>query len=247
MKEGIIILDGYQNEFLFVLEFNNKKVKELNPLLREVIDDLFKDIDEDDIIKSWRNHINNQKGDIFIKIKNKVRSLSIKKGSQNSVHAESIDTFINYLRLLKVKESAIKKYLNYHYADNMNSKEYCDSHKEDINVLNKELNTIDIRHFINRFILKGRLSSYIVDGLIYGTPNDFFYINSKDICKIITESKNRSSNSVHIGCLFVQPQNRCLNNNKKYIDKKDYIQIKWYSLFDDIIMYKANKNIKKEL
>ena len=31
-----MIPDGYQNEFLFVLEFNNKKVKELNPLLREV-------------------------------------------------------------------------------------------------------------------------------------------------------------------------------------------------------------------
>ena len=65
-----MIPDGYQNEFLFVLEFNNKKVKELNPLLREVIDDLFKDINENDIVKSWRNHINNQKGDIFIKINN---------------------------------------------------------------------------------------------------------------------------------------------------------------------------------
>ena len=70
-----MIEKGYQNEFLFVLEFNNKKVKELNPLLREVVDDLFKDINENDIVKSWRNHINNQKGDIFIKINNVVLAL----------------------------------------------------------------------------------------------------------------------------------------------------------------------------
>ena len=43
------ILDGYQNEFLFVLEFNNKKVKELNPLLREVVDDIFYNVNEDSI------------------------------------------------------------------------------------------------------------------------------------------------------------------------------------------------------
>ena len=59
MKE---ILDGFQNEFLFVLEFNNKKIKELNPLLREVIDDLFPGYNEDSIIKSWRNNKGNEKG-----------------------------------------------------------------------------------------------------------------------------------------------------------------------------------------
>ena len=234
-----MIPDGYQNEFLFVLEFNNKKVKELNPLLREVVDDLFKDINEDDIVKSWRNHINNQKGDIFIKINNIVRSISIKKGAKNSVHAESINSFMSYLRLLGVKENIIKYYLRFHYAENMTSQEYCETHKEEIEMINKALSKIDIKFFINRFILKGRLSSYIVDGLIYGTPNDFFYINSNDVYKIVSETKNRDSKSVHVGCLFIQPQNRCLNNNQQYIDKRDYVQVKWYSLFDDIVMHKA--------
>lgn len=40
------IQDGYQNEFLIVLEFNNKKIQELNPMLRETIDDLFPSVDE---------------------------------------------------------------------------------------------------------------------------------------------------------------------------------------------------------
>ena len=69
------IQDGYQNEFLIVLEFNNKKVKELNPMLREVVDDLFPEVCEESIIKSWRNHINNQKGDILIKVEGQIRNI----------------------------------------------------------------------------------------------------------------------------------------------------------------------------
>ncbi len=234
-----MIEKGYQNEFMFVLEFNNKKVKELNPLLRDVIDDLFDDISENDIVKSWRNHINNQKGDIFIKINNVVRSISVKMGSRNSVHAEGINTFINTLRLHGISESTAKKYLGFHYAENMTSKEYCELHQDEIKVINKDLSKIDLSFFIDRFILKGRLSMYPVDGIIYGTPNDFFWINRFDVYKIIMNTKDRESKSVHIGCLFIQPQNRCLNRNEKYMDKKDFVQIKWYSLFDDILMYKA--------
>ena len=160
-------------------------------------------------------------------------------GSRNSVHAESLDTFISMLRLKGLDETTIKKYLCFHYAENMTAKEYCETHQEDIKYLNKQLSKIDIDYFINRFVLKGRLSIYPVDGMIHGTPNDFFWINQKDVYKIIEHTKNRDSKSVHIGCFFIQPQNRCLNNNNKYIDKRDYVQIKWYSLFDDIIMYKA--------
>lgn len=107
MKE---IQDGYQNEFLIALEFNNKKIKELNPMLREVIDDLFPDYDEDSIIKSWRNHINNQKGDILIKVNNKIKTISIKKGSRNSVHVESLESFKKLL-----EESGVKEKIIYYY------------------------------------------------------------------------------------------------------------------------------------
>ena len=83
-KSSKKILDGYQNEFLFVLEFNNKKIKELNPMLREVVDELFPGYDEESIIKSWRNPSSIEKGDIFLKVNGHLRSISIKKGSRNS-------------------------------------------------------------------------------------------------------------------------------------------------------------------
>ena len=80
-------ISGEDNEFSFVKYLNGKKVGELNPLFRDLIDSLFY-CKEDDIIKCWRNHFP-QKSDIFIKINGKLKGISIKKGS-------SLDPFFFY-------------------------------------------------------------------------------------------------------------------------------------------------------
>lgn len=247
------IQDGYQNEFLFVLEFNNKKVKELNPLLREVIDDLFPNTNEENVIKSWRNHINNQKGDILVKINDQIRLISIKKGSRNSVHLENIEAFKILLKESGIKDKNIYNYELFHYGvDKFNykkiltSSEFCKKNKRKIKKLNESLKKIDINKIIDRFILRGNNSNYRVDGLIHGTPNDFLWINKKAVYEIIKNSLDKESSTVHIGSLYIQPLNRCINNNKKYAWCRDYVQIKWYSLYDDIIKYK-NDNIVKSI
>lgn len=245
------ILDGYQNEFLFVLEFNNKKIKELNPLLREVIDDLFPKFNDEAIIKSWRNSNSEEKADVFIKINNTIKTISIKKGSKNSMHTEKIDTFTKFLASLHMSKKIIKYYESFHYGfDKTNSNkilcasDYIEQNKEEIRQLNNTLSQVNVEKIVDRFILKGRNSLYQVDGIISGTPYDFLWINKKEIIEIVKESMSRISNGVHMGCLFIQPLNRCINDNIKYRWCRDYVQIKWYSLFDDIIQYK-NKHIKK--
>ena len=242
------IPDGYQNEFLFVLAFNNKKVKELNPLLRQVIDESFYDISDEAIIKSWRNHNSYEKADILIKIDDYVRSISIKKGSRNSVHAESIESFKEFLRELEVKEKIIYYYELFHYGVSfrnfnkvLSSKEYVKKNKRKIKKVNEALKKVEIDKLIDRFILLGNNSKYRVAGIIDGTPDDFVWITREDIVTSIKNNINRESSSVHIGPLFIQPMNRCINENKKYLWCRDIVQIKWYSLFDDIIINMNNK------
>lgn len=239
------IPDGYQNEFLIVLEFNNKKVKELNPMLREVIDDLFPNIDEDKIVKSWRNHINNQKGDILLKIDKKIKSISIKKGSRNSVHVENIEAFKKYLKESGIKDKIIYDYELFHYGvDRFNNKkilsssEFSKKYKRKIRRINKAFSKISRESVTDRFLLCGNNSMYRIDGIIYGTPNDFLWINKNEVLKIIEKTNNLNSKTIHIGPLYVQPFNRCINNNKKYLWCRDFVQIKWYSLYDDIIKHK---------
>ena len=113
-------MKGYENEYDFVIAINNKKPYELNPILQELIYNIFNNIQNNQIIKAWRNHYN-QKSDTLIKIGNAIREVSIKMGSRNSVHVEYIDDFIDFLKAHNIPTDIIDKYLRFHYADDTNN------------------------------------------------------------------------------------------------------------------------------
>ena len=246
-------MNGFQNEYKFVLEINNKLVKELNPILYDLVFSIFNNISDDDLIKSWCNHYN-QKTDIFIKIGNAMKGISIKMGSRNSVHVESIDSFIAFLKGHKIPENIINEYLKFHYADGttnntginrISSEEYKIDNQKSIDIINNYFNDKEIiRDAIDRFVLMGNNSSYAVDAIIYGTPEDFLWITRNDIIDILTSS-NKYVSSPHFGELICQPMNRCINHNSKYEKYRKFVQIKWYSLFDNIID-QMNKNVIRE-
>lgn len=60
-------INGFDNEYQFVMALNNKRVGELNILLKDLIYTIFNNITDDMIVKSWRNHYK-QKSDVMIKI-----------------------------------------------------------------------------------------------------------------------------------------------------------------------------------
>lgn len=237
-------MNGINNEFNFVLAFNNKKVKELNPLLHKIIEDIYYNIDEEDTIKAWRNH-RKQKTDIFLKINGITKGISIKMGSRNSLHVEHISEFCNFLYELGASEDLVKKYISYHYADGtLNGKgverqsleQYKKFHQYEIDEINDFLNTNDnVGKALDRFVLKGNNSDYEIDGIIYGTPEDFLWIKRSDIINIILLNKDKYCSGIHFGSLVCQPLNRCLNYNPRYSYGRFYVQVKWYSLLDDII------------
>lgn len=246
-------ISGEDNEFSFVKYLNGKKVKELNPLFRDLIDSLFC-CKEEDVIKCWRNHLL-QKTDIFIKINNRMKGISIKKGAKNSVHVERITDFIHFLIENKVSRDVVIKYLEYHYADGTRNgkgvyrksvEEYKKNHESDIEDINQAFNNSNLLlKSIDKFVVRGNNSKYDIDALIYGEVNDFLWITKKDIKKIIMSKKNLVSSGLHFGSLSCQPKARNLNYNPKYEKDRFCVQLKWFSLFDDIIEYKNNLVMQK--
>ena len=245
-------INGLDNEFAFVLELNNKTIKELTPLCKDLIETIFPNENENSIIKCWRNHLK-QKSDILIKINNKMKGISIKKGMKNSVHMEPISEFISFLISNNISRDNVIEYLKFHYADGttngkgynrISTEEYKTKNQDKIDNLNKEINNEKLLvKAIDWFIIKGNNSKYPISALIYGEVNDFLYITKEDIIKTILSKKNDYSSTIHFSVLTVQPKNRCLNYNSKYEKDRFCVQIKWYNLFDDIIenMYlKAN-------
>ena len=251
-------INGFDNEFAFVLELNNKTIKELTPLCRDLIEILFPNEDENSIIKCWRNHLK-QKTDILIKINNKIEGISIKKGIKNSVHVEPVSEFISFLINNNISKDNIIEYLKFHYADGttngkglkrISTEEYKAKNQAKIDKINSEINNEEILiKAIDRFILRGNNSSFSISALVHGEVNDFVFITKKDIIDIILSKKDNYSSTVHFSTLTVQPKNRCLNYNTKYEKDRFYIQVKWYNIFDDIIenMYLKEKGKIKDV
>lgn len=241
---------GEINELKFVKYLHLKKVCDLNPMFLNFITNIFDNIKETDLIQCYKN-IYPTKTDIFVKINKQQKRISIKMGYNNSVHIEPISSFIHFLIENNIDKDIVMKYLKFHYADGttngtgikrLSASEYKKIHQDEIDCINKIFNDNDlIKKAINRFILQGRNSKYEVDVIIHGTPEDFLWIKKDDIYKIMLNN-NYYSTGVHFGKLFCQPQDRCINHNHLYEKKRFCVQIKWYSLFDDIIE-NMNNNI----
>ncbi len=247
---------GYTNELVFVNYLDGRKVKDLNIMFLELIEALYENLSPNDIILSWKNPFR-QKTDIFIKINDCKKRLSLKTGIKNSVHMEPISEFISFLIKNGIPRQQIINYLRYQYADGTTNgtgdirisvEEYKKNHQKEIDEINSYLNNEQILlKAINRFILKGNNDINEIDALVYGTNDDFIFITKEEIKEIILTKCNLYSTGVHFGPLSCQPMNRCLNYNKKYENLRYCVQIKWYSLFDDILEYKNKKLIDKVL
>lgn len=246
-------MKGYINEIYIVNYLNGRKVKDLNILYLEMIETLFKNISSEDRIKSWKNPFL-QKTDVFIKIGNETKRISIKSGIKNSFHVEPISEFIHFLIENGIEKEYIFSYLKYHYADGTTNgsgknrisvSEYKKTNQKKIDLLNARLNNKKIiEKIIERFILKGNNDIHQIDMIIYGFYDDFIFITKDEIKNIINSKIDYYSTGVHFGPLSCQPMTRCLNYNPKYEKNRFCVQIKWYNFFDDIIEYKNNVLMK---
>lgn len=155
---------GIQNEHEFIEYFNNRKVKELNPIAYDFIISLLPNINDNDIITAIPR-LDKGKTDFIIQINGINKNISVKKGYSNSIHLEKLESFIDFLRKIKVDEDTIKKFVKFHYADGSNnntgkkrisSEEYKKLYQKEID----EINTV----FNNKKILLQATKYFLFDG-----------------------------------------------------------------------------------
>lgn len=243
-------IDGYQNEEEFVNYLNRKKVDQVNPMFYDFLTSIFEKIHNNDVIYAWKND-QIEKADIFIKINNIVKRISIKKGIKNSVHAELISVFLKFLIQNGFDQKTIEKIMKYHYADGTTDgtgkerfsvAQYKEKHQSEIDQINQLMNQSDfIRKAIDKLILRGNQGDKSIDCIIYGVVEDFIWIKKEEIIQILLDKKNEYSSGLHISHLSLQPMARCLNRNPRYEKNRHYIQAKWYNISDDIIEVMNNR------
>lgn len=235
-----MVKKGYKNEFDFIRAIDKKHFYELNPLFQELIETLYPNVSLNDTIIAYK-YGSYAKVDMVIEIKGVKKGISIKSGAKNSVHIETIASLVNFLKKYDFKEE--DKLLRYLYSDGTNNntgvkresiEEYREKHLDDIALINRELNRLK-KLLIERFLIKTNINyKVIVDAFIKGTPEGFLWATKQEVINYLMNSDLISS-SIHISNLFIQEWNKNLNYNLKYEFCRDYVQVKWYSLFDDFI------------
>ena len=244
--------NGIKNEYLFIDAINNKRIKELNFLLQEMILFLFPKINDNLIIKCYKN-VEYEKGDICIKIGCRVKYISIKTGHKNSVHCETLEKFKKFLKNININKKVIEEIVKYQYGDGTidgtgkvrkSVLEYKLENQTSISLINKEINRPYIlKKIINRFIIQGtQWHTHKIDLLVYGTPEDFFFITPKEIYSYILSKRDIESSAIHFSFLTFQPMSRVLDYNEKMEYMRHWIQIKWYNLEDNIIELMNERN-----
>lgn len=238
---------GIKNENDFIEYFRNKKVKDLNPMAYDFIITLFPNIKNNDVIKTTYR-LDKSKSDFLLTVGDITKRISVKNGRCNSVHLESIETFLDFLRKNGIPKNIIEKFLYYHYADStidgtgknrLSVQEYKELNQKDIDIINVFFNNDAIlKKATDRFLIVGKFNDS-VDIIVYGTINDFYWITKNEIYDLMLSKKDEYSTGVHFGPLFCQPWTRNLQFKKSDEYKRNYVQIKWYSLIDDIIKVMA--------
>lgn len=242
------MLNGYKNEFDFINSLNNHTYDELNILLQDVIIKLFPNILKTDVIKAYK-YGRYAKADIVVSVNDIKRGISLKCGYKNSVHLESIKRFIKYLSDIGESQEIIDMFLRYMYSDgtNNNTGNFRLSNEQYIyeNQLDIENINIMLKKYKSNLIKRFLIDTYInytvkADLFIHGTINDFIWVTADEVQSFLENNINLSK-SVHCSNLYIQNWNKNISRNNKYEHCREYIQVKWFGMYDDMIAIMANR------
>lgn len=211
---------GIQNEENFVKALDNKTYSELNKNLQLFLFYLYPNID-----KTMKFHCymteNFVKPDIVIHQNQQYRYVSLKYGQAETLHNESIRTFVEFLRDCQISEESIETYLLYHYGDGttdgtgkrrMGSVETRFTYDDRIKKLNEELNSSKslIKEFADRVMFQGvNLQANRADYIYHGDPDSGVFISREQFMRHV-DRKNWSFmvRCVHIGPFVIRPHAR---------------------------------------
>ncbi len=242
------MLDGFQNEENFKNLLDHKKVKDLPKNMQQLLQALFQEISMESFVYCWRSKYL-EKADIKIKIENVIKGISIKSGHQCSIHQEHKNKFYKFLLKIGVDNKIVSLFDEFMIGEvnkkKVSSKIYIMENQEKINRVRIAFNDYYVKiNLIMRFLFQGtEIQNYDCDAIIYGTPSDFIWATKNEILKYLVEYNSYDNQYIAISALNIKCYDRNLRNNPLKIINQEKIQIKWYSLKEDILDISSKRHI----
>ena len=231
---------GFKNEKNLVTSLHQKRYTQLNSNLQKFIAQSFKNY-SGIILCEQEAGIN--KSDLRVSIGEESHSYSVKKGSGNSIHQESIDGFIDYLtkehNLSKRSSENLQRFIwadgsidgTGKIEDRISSKKFKKKYPKDIKDIQDFFDDVTTL-LIRRFLIHGIHSNSSAEFIYYGTENKGTLCKSEDLLTWLATHDSKAT--LHIGKLSFQAWNRNLKGKRKAEKKRGVIQLKWGGLKKDI-------------
>ena len=236
---------GFENEKDLFEALHNKKLKDLNENLKKLIKSIFNNANENSVTECEKIG-GHDKTDIAIKIGNEQHTLSVKKGSGNSVHQEPVEEFIKYLEEnFSIREDVKNDLRFFIWGDGtldgtgkkenrLTASQLKQKYPEKIKNIQSFFDTIE-KELVERFIIKGAKSEKRPDYIYYGIPEKGMWCKSDKTINWMIANKPKNDKAIYIGRLTFQAWNRNIKGkNEKTEKKRGHIQLKWGSIEDDL-------------
>lgn len=235
---------GILNEKDLIKHLNGKRYCELNENLKKFIKFIFDYVNDYDFI--YAGKINNlYKADIFVRVRDNEKYISVKIGSENSVHVEKLESFISFLENNYVNKSIINYLKLYHYGDDsldgkgeyrFSAEESKIKYRSEIFKFNKYINHNNLLiALIDRFLFLGTNDkNKNVDFIYYGDVNYGIWASRMEIINYFIKNKCHHMRTIHFSSLTYQNWCRNINRNTNSELRRNYIQIKWFSIVSDL-------------
>jgi len=243
--------NGYKNECAFAKAINKKKYKNLSEKYKEFIKFIFNDIKANDILECKR-YMTTDKADVYIKLNDVIKNISIKSGIRVSVHAERIESFTKFLKDIHINEHIINYLLMYHYGDftldgsgitRLPAKDLKERYEKEIRIFNKYVNYKSIiKKIIQRCLVEGTSRVNTADYIYYVDEN--LYASKEEIIDYMSNNKAQDIIAPHFSYLIYQNWNRNIIYNPKLESHRYYCQLKWPSIIDDLKIIRLNNSQK---
>ncbi len=229
------INSGFTNEKTIIEHLDGYKISDLNANLRSFIEEIFAptESERDTCLIRASKTSNLYKPDIIIEYAGRTRNISVKIGSGNSVHQESITDFVKYLASdLGASSEVINALLFFHWGDGtldgsakvtdrMDAKTVIKKYPAKITIIQDFFNQ-HIDALLERFLSTGTTKLSHVDYIYYG---DYENATWHSIAEVYDDLKSHPAAPLSVAGLNYQTYGRSLQG--KDDDRRNSIQLKW--------------------
>ena len=236
---------GFENEQKIKNALEGKKFRELNGNLKKFVNFCVNGNRAESVTVRCYKVEGQHKSDLKIEVGGNKFSVSVKSGGGNSIHQESVESFIDYLgKEFNVEENLKNSIRCFIWGDNtlngkgekderMNGRQISQKYPPLVQMIKKFFEKKK-KELIERFLLEGSANDFRPNIIYYGDDENGLWAKSEDVIKFLCKPENRSKSVIPIGALTFQAWNRAIRENSSSEKKRGVIQVKWPSMKEDM-------------